>query len=411
MCLERSHHAASFFDVCSWDGADLAGLGLRIEGSHVKPISYYRRRLPCRPVLDLIGMNSSSARPWKQATNHLQCWLCKIIPVVVTLGWLYASPAHGMNDEQLRGLRRQTTDLFYHGFDNYMNHAFPEDELKPISCLPQTRDRDNPAHIELNDPLGNYSVTLIDSLSTLAILASSPEPLPHDRHPFEDFQKGIEAIVEQYGDGSVGPRGQGLRARGFDLDSKVQVFETVIRGVGGLVSAHLFASGELPIHPRNTRRQGELAQAIRTRTQRIDGQLPWTRGFVYDGQLLRLALDLANRLLPAFYTETGLPYPRVNLRRGIPFYVNSPLNVDSEHGICEKNPSGPKELTETCSAGAGSLTLEFITLSRLTGNPVYEDLARRAFWAVWDRRSDIGLIGAGVDAESGHWIFSNTGVG
>ncbi len=41
--------------------------------------------------------------------------------------------------------------------------------------------------------------------------------------------------------------GQGTRARGFDLDSKVQVFETVIRGVGGLLSAHQFAVGDLPI--------------------------------------------------------------------------------------------------------------------------------------------------------------------
>ena len=55
-----------------------------------------------------------------------------------------------------------------------MTHAFPEDELRPISCKPLTRDRENPAHVDVNDPLGNYSLTLIDSLSTLAILASNP---------------------------------------------------------------------------------------------------------------------------------------------------------------------------------------------------------------------------------------------
>jgi hypothetical protein len=28
-------------------------------------------------------------------------------------------------------------DMFYHGFDNYMTHAFPHDELLPLSCQGQ----------------------------------------------------------------------------------------------------------------------------------------------------------------------------------------------------------------------------------------------------------------------------------
>ena len=121
-----------------------------------------------------------------------------------------------------------------------MKHAFPDDELRPISCKPLTRDRDNPAHVELNDVLGNYTLTLIDSLSTLAILASSP-PTGKKNKPLQLFQKGVRDLVDLYGDGTAGSTGQGIRSRGFDLDSKVQVFETVIRGVGGLLSAHLFA--------------------------------------------------------------------------------------------------------------------------------------------------------------------------
>ena len=70
-----------------------------------------------------------------------------------------------------------------------------------------------------------------------------------------------------------------------------------------------------------------------------------------------------------------------------------------------------REITETCSAGAGSLVLEFSTLSRLTGNPRYEKAAKAAFWAVWRRRSSIGLIGAGIDAETGQWVSPYTGTG
>lgn len=296
--------------------------------------------------------------------------------------------------------------MFYHGYENYIKHAFPEDELRPLTCKPLTRDRANPAHIELNDALGNYSLTLIDSLSTLAVLASSPSAGPDRRQKaLEYFQTGVAALVEQYGDGSDGPEGKGLRANGFDLDSKVQVFETVIRGVGGLLSAHLFAVGDLPI-------EGYTPSWIEKESQgELRDQIQWPIAFKYDGQLLRLALDLATRLLPAFQTATGIPYPRVNLRDGVPFYVNSPLNHDAENGSCRVGQQPAVELTETCSAGAGSLVLEFTTLSRLTGLPIFEQLAKKAFWAIWERKSGIGLIGSGIDAESGQWTSPYTGIG
>jgi mannosidase alpha-like ER degradation enhancer 1 len=103
----------------------------------------------------------------------------------------------------------------------------------------------------------------------------------------------------------------------FDVNTKPQIFETNIRVLGGLLSGHLFASrpGQ-PFH------------------------LPW-----YRDELLTMAHDLGQRLLPAFSTPTGLPYARVsdigylgiciceciymqiNLRRGVP--------VGESVGTCE----------------------------------------------------------------------------
>ncbi|KAL8756728.1 MAG: hypothetical protein Q9184_004401 [Pyrenodesmia sp. 2 TL-2023] len=306
-----------------------------------------------------------------------------------------------MTKAQIKDLRQEAEHMFYHGYDNYMKHAFPEDELKPLTCKPLGRDRLDPTHIAINDVLGNYSLSLVDSLTTLAVLASSSHGGRRTK-ALHHFQSGVAALVEQYGDGTSRSTGHGLRARGFDLDSKVQVFETVIRGVGGLLSAHLFAVGDLPI----TGYEPE-------RTTTADGSvnIQWPRGFVYNGQLLRLAQDLATRLLPAFHTDTGLPYPRVNLRHGIPFYSESPLHRDAENGMCHKIQQRSGELTETCSAGAGSLLLEFTTLSRLTGDSRFEELGKRAFWAVWKRRGTTGLVGAGIDAESGLWTSAYTGIG
>lgn len=70
----------------------------------------------------------------------------------------------------------------------------------------------------------------------------------------------------------------------------------------------------------------------------------------YAPRMLELAKDLGERLLPAFKTSTGLPYARVNLRHGVE----------------------ARETVETCTAGAGSLVLEFTLLSRLTGDPRFE---------------------------------------
>jgi mannosidase alpha-like ER degradation enhancer 1 len=69
----------------------------------------------------------------------------------------------------------------------------------------------------------------------------------------------------------------------FDVNTKPQVFEITIRALGGLLSAHIFAEDK----------QGQY-------------HLPW-----YQGELLRLAFDLGERLLPAFRTSTGIPYARV----------------------------------------------------------------------------------------------------
>ncbi|KAL2165416.1 hypothetical protein VTH06DRAFT_714 [Thermothelomyces fergusii] len=349
--------------------------------------------LPCRRVQARVRRR----RTWFGLHNST-LWLgCVLLALCVG----YWPVAAAMRPDRVRELRQETVRMFYHGFDNYMKIAFPEDELRPVSCSPLTRDRENPRNVELNDVLGNYSLTLIDSLSTLAILASAP-PEDGDIGPkaLRDFQDGVAALVEQYGDGTPGPSGVGLRGRGFDVDSKVQVFETVIRGVGGLLSAHLFAIGALPITGYNPRHPGD--DLLRP------SPVVWANGFRYDGQLLRLALDLGQRLLPAFYTRTGMPYPRVNLRHGIPFYTNSPLH---QAAAPETAADDPPEITETCSAGAGSLVLEFTVLSRLTGDPRFEQLAKRAFWAVWSRKSQIGLIGAGVDAEQGHWIGSYSVIG
>lgn len=43
--------------------------------------------------------------------------------------------AAAMRPDRVRELRQETIDMFYHGFDNYMQVAFPEDEVRCLFSL------------------------------------------------------------------------------------------------------------------------------------------------------------------------------------------------------------------------------------------------------------------------------------
>ena len=134
----------------------------------------------------------------------------------------------------------------------------------------------------------------------------------------------------------------------FDQDISVKNFEITIRLLGGLLAAH-----ELSGDPR----------------------------------LLARAVDLGDRLLPVFNSPTGLPYQNINLRTGAASGAQS-------------NP-----------AETGTLLLEFGTLSRLTGYPVYYDKAKRALVETYKRRSAVGLVGSALDVETGQWIGRTAHIG
>ncbi|KAI5781724.1 glycosyl hydrolase family 47-domain-containing protein [Peziza echinospora] len=323
-----------------------------------------------------------------------------------------AKSSEKMTVERIRELREEARTMLHHGFDNYMLHAFPGDEIKPITCTPNTRTvPPAPSNLGLDDVLGNFSVTAIDTLSTLAILAESDDG---DRMRF--WRVVEELRVRFYpGEGAestpsrTNKRGVRRRKRkaapgqGFDIDSRVQVFEATIRVLGGLLSAHLYATGEfggtvmpvpetLGLTPPE-RRAGTYAWFGRS------GDGVRTRGpYAYDGHLLDLAHDLGERLLPAFTgSASGVPYARVNLRRGLHF-----------------EGAAGDERNRTCPAGAGSLVLEFAVLTRLTGDARFEAAAKRAFAGVWAARSARGLLAAGLDvggAAAAGEAYSGIGAG
>ncbi|EGF83400.1 hypothetical protein BATDEDRAFT_22069 [Batrachochytrium dendrobatidis JAM81] len=83
----------------------------------------------------------------------------------------------------------------------------------------------------------------------------------------------------------------------------------------------------------------------------------------YDESLLVVAIGIAKKILAAFDTPTGLPYE------------------------------------------------QFTWLSHLTDDPIYEQTARKAIRAIWDRRSKLNLFGSHIDVVSGEWIHPDCFLG
>lgn len=104
-------------------------------------------------------------------------------------------------DEKVKVYREKVKEMFHFSFDNYMKHAFPKDELKPLSCSGM-------------DTWGKFSLTMIDALDTFAVMGDV---------------KGFEKVLNK------------VKEINFDIDVTVSVFETTIRVLGGLLSSHLIA--------------------------------------------------------------------------------------------------------------------------------------------------------------------------
>ncbi|WP_084699998.1 glycoside hydrolase family 47 protein [Streptacidiphilus anmyonensis] len=194
---------------------------------------------------------------------------------------------------------------FLHGWRGYQTAAWGYDEVRPLSG---TRH-------DFFASGRTFGLSIVEALDTLFLM-----------------EENIEAArccdwIEQHLDPVQ--------------DASIQVFEAVIRLVGGVLAGYQ-ATGR--------------------------------------PALLRRARELADRLLPAFTASpTGLPYTHVNLRTG------------AVHGDV------------ATLAEIGSNAMEFGLLSRLTGDRRYYEASVRAYRAAVSRRSALDLLGTSLHVETGRW--------
>uniref|UniRef100_A0A8C8BWZ0 alpha-1,2-Mannosidase n=1 Tax=Oncorhynchus tshawytscha TaxID=74940 RepID=A0A8C8BWZ0_ONCTS len=211
-----------------------------------------------------------------------------------------------------------------------MDHAYPADELMPLTCRGRVRGQE-PSRGDVDDALGKFSLTLIDTLDTLVLLNKTTE-----------FEEAVRRV---------------LRDVRLDNDIVVSVFETNIRVLGGLLGGHSMA-----VMLKDT-----------------GYHMQW-----YQDELLHMAKDVGLRLLPAFNTSSGLPYPRVS-----PQTIHKATAV----GIC---PDHTHSCVHTHTA------------------TVFRSLvhARRALDFLWEKRQrNSNLVGTTINIHSGEWVRRDSGVG
>ncbi|KAK5164146.1 mannosyl-oligosaccharide alpha-1,2-mannosidase [Saxophila tyrrhenica] len=153
----------------------------------------------------------------------------------------------------------------------------------------------------------------------------------------------------------------------YDQDHDVNTFETTIRMLGGLLSAHY------------------LSNRVEETYAMVDDDLG-------DDLYIEKATDLADRLLGAYETTSGVPLASVNLHTqlGIPSHADGGASSTAE---------------------ATTLQLEMKYLANLTGENNYWEHAEHVMQVVDDNNAKDGLVPIFIYADSGNFRGENIRLG
>ncbi|OQV02666.1 hypothetical protein CLAIMM_07822 [Cladophialophora immunda] len=216
--------------------------------------------------------------------------------------------------------RTAVKEAFVHAWSGYKKYAWGQDEVAPVSGA-------------FRSSFGGWGATLVDTMDTLLIMGLK-----------DDFDLCVEQVKR-------------IDFTTNDVDT-LNVFETTIRYLGGLLAAYDLTDGKY-------------------------------------GMLLDRARELGEILYSAFDTPTHMPMTRWNWKK-------TALGGEIEPG------------TNTLLAELGSLTVEFTRLSQLTGDLKYFDAVQRIAeemeWAQNTTRIP-GLWPTIVNAKEISWDYNHFTMG
>ncbi|KAJ5183016.1 hypothetical protein N7492_000632 [Penicillium capsulatum] len=276
----------------------------------------------------------SQPKPTRSSGSWQWTWKSLLVGfVALPVGWYlqgpsldsaldYFRPVH--EDSYWDGHREEIKEAFLTSWDAYSRYAWGKDIFHPAS---KTGSQMSP---------NGLGWIIVDSLDTLMIMNLTSQ--------LSDARKWLN------------------RGLTYDQDQDVNTFETTIRMLGGLLSAH-YLSTQLP-------------------------HVSSRRDYVY----LAKATDLADRLLSAYESKSGIPYASVNIgtREGLPSHADGGASSTAE---------------------ATSVQLEMKYLAHLTGKEEYWRKAEHVMKVIDDHRMPDGLLPIFVHPDTGSFQYDEIRLG
>ena len=248
------------------------------------------------------------------------------------MGWLpwstrsFYDPAERQHtffhDEDWSEQREAVKDVFKTSWEGYEKYAWGMDEYNPLS-------RNGKTMVE-----GGMGWIIVDALDT-AIMMNLTSQVAKAR----DW---ISTSLH------------------YTADHEVNTFETTIRMLGGLLSAYYLSTTFPHLAPQRDDDANQPGEDL----------------------YIEKATDLADRLMGAYDSPSGIPYASVNL--------------NTSTGITSHLDAGASSTAE-----AATLQLEMKYLAKITGEPIYWQKAEHVIEVIESQKRDDGLLPI--------YIYPNTG--
>ncbi|POS85078.1 hypothetical protein EPUL_003410, partial [Erysiphe pulchra] len=248
-----------------------------------------------------------------------------------TWSWL-SNSEHNESEVNWLERRERVKEAFILSWDAYSRNAWGYDEFHPVSKKGRQMTPNGLGWI------------IVDALDTM-ILMNLTSQLIHAR----DWLK---------------------TSLNYDQNQDVNTFETTIRMLGGLLSAH-YLSNEYPnMAPLADDDEGKAGEDL----------------------YLEKAKDLADRIIGAFDSPSGIPFASVNLK--------------TSTGLPSHEDGGASSTAE-----AATLQLEFKYLAKLTGEAFYWQAAEKVIKIIDDNGAQDGLVPIYIYTHDGHFRGENIRLG
>ncbi|KAJ5678649.1 Mannosyl-oligosaccharide 1-2-alpha-mannosidase [Penicillium macrosclerotiorum] len=240
------------------------------------------------------------------------------------------APSKGQVDWAAR--REKVRDVFKISWDGYEKEAWGFDEYNPVSGKNRNMVKDGMGWI------------IVDALDTMILMNLTSQV----RHAREWISTSLR----------------------YDQDHDVSTFETTIRMLGGLLSAHYLSTQYPTLAPIADDDVGAAGEDL----------------------YIEKATDLADRLLGAFESPTGIPYASVNLNKS--------------EGLPSHGDGGASSTAE-----ATSIQLEFKYLAKLTGEAEYWKAVEKVMQVLDEQQPEGGLVPIYIHPQTGKFRGENIRLG